>query len=46
MSSLDLDRAGEPAVRGWRLGSPGLWVMGAYWLAMLAVFAIGAANGG
>ena len=50
MSSLDMPGSqpeAAPAASGAGLEKLGLWLMGAYWLAMVAIFvAGGAANGG
>jgi hypothetical protein len=44
MASLDVagsQSAGKPAAQGAGLEKLGLWLMAAYWLAMLGMFALG-----
>ncbi|MFL5297033.1 MAG: hypothetical protein ACJ798_11695 [Phenylobacterium sp.] len=36
----------EPAAKGFRIEGLGIWLMGAYWLAMLGIVAAGAALSG
>ena len=50
MTSLDMSGAGqvqakEPAAaKGFRIEKMGGWLMAAYWLAMLAILAVGASQ--
>jgi hypothetical protein len=50
MTSLDISGSqpeAAPKAQGAGLEKLGLWLMGAYWLALVAIFALGgAANGG
>ncbi len=47
MASLDgADRVGEPAARGFASERLGVWLMGAYWLALLVIGMVGTALDG
>jgi hypothetical protein len=47
MASLDsADRVGEPAPHGFASERLGVWLMGAYWLALLVVGMVGTALSG